>query len=113
MCAPTGTGDYNIAGHTIHSAFVLLINESKHDDYIPLSNEKLAGLKEAIWNIKILVLDEISMVGTDMALSIHRRLCDIMGNQEPFGGVSVLAVCDLMQLPPVGRYPIFDPPPYR
>ena len=110
VCAPTGTAAYNIAGYTIHSAFVLPINESKHDDYIPLSNEKLAGLKEAIGNIKILVLDEISMVGTDMALSIHRRLCDIMGNQEPFGGVSVLAVGDLLQLPPVGRYPIFDPP---
>ena len=110
VCAPTGTAAYNIAGHTIHSAFVLPIKESKHDDYIPLSNEKLAGLKEAIGNIKILVLDEIPMVGTDMALSIHRRLCDIMGNQEPFGGVSVLAVGDLLQLPPVCWCPIFDPP---
>ena len=110
VCAPTGTAAYNIAGHSIHSAFLLPINESKYDDYVPLSNEKLTGLKEAIGDIKILVLDEISMVGTDLLLSIHRRLCDVMGNQDPFGGVSVLAVGDLLQLPPVGRFPIFDPP---
>ena len=111
VCAPTGTAAYNIAGHTIHSAFVLPINESKCDDYVPLSNEKLVSLKEAIGDIKILVLDEISMVGTDLALSLHRKLSAIMRNQEPFGGgVSVLAVGDLLQLPPVSRFPIFDLP---
>ena len=110
VCAPTGTAAYNIAGHTIHSAFLLPIIESKYDDYVPLSHEKLAGLKEAIGDIKILVLDEISMVGTDQLLTIHRRLCDIMGNEDPFGGVSVLAVGDLLQLPPVGKFPIFDLP---
>ena len=110
VCAPTGTAAYNIAGHTIHSAFLLPIIESKYDDYVPLSHEKLAGLKDAIGDIKILVLDEISMVGTDQLLSIHRRLCDIMGNEDPFGGVSVLAVGDLLQLPPVGKFPIFDLP---
>ena len=101
--------NYNIAGYTIHSAFVLPTNTSKRDDYVPLSNEKLASLKEAIEDIKILVLDEVPMVGTDRMLSIHRRLCD-MWSQEPFGGVSVLAVGDLLQRPPVGRCPIIEHP---
>ena len=43
-----------------------------------------------------------------MLLTIHRRLCGIMGNEEPFGGVSILAVGDLLQLPPLGQFPIYN-----
>ena len=110
VCAPTGTAAYNVSGYTIHSALLIPIEQTKFDDYIPLSNEKLASLKESLGDVKILIIDEISMVGCDMLLTIHRRLCDIMGNEEPFGGISVLAVGDLLQLPPVGQFPVFDPP---
>ena len=58
----------------------------------------------------MLIIDEISMVGSDFLLEIHRRLSEIMGNDSPFGGVSVLAVGDLYQLPPVGHPFIFSPP---
>lgn len=82
----------------------------KSDDYIPLSGEKLASLKQLITNVKIIIIDEISMVGSDILLTVHRRLCDIFGNEEPFGGVSVLAVGDLLQLPPVAQKPVFSLP---
>ncbi|XP_033726656.1 ATP-dependent DNA helicase RRM3-like [Pecten maximus] len=45
-----------------------------------------------------------------MLLTVHRRLCDLMGSDEPFGGVSVLAVGDLLQLPHVAQKPVFSPP---
>ena len=55
-------------------------------------------------------IDEVSMVGSNMLLEIHKRLqqikditCDTM-----FGGVSVLAVGDLYQLPPIGQPALFD-----
>lgn len=56
------------------------------------------------------MIDEISMVGADTLLTIHRRLCDIMSNTQPFGGISILAVGDLLQLPAVAQKPIFAKP---
>ena len=108
VTAPTGAAAYNISGHTLHSAFLLPCTRS--DDYIPLSSEKLAALKEEIGNTKVLIIDEISMVGADMLLTIHRRLCDIMGNDDPFGRVSILAVGDLLQLPPVAQKAVYSLP---
>ena len=110
VCAPTGAAAYNITGYTLHAAFLLPLHMKHTDDYIPLSGDKLASLKEMMGNVKIVVIDEISMVGADMLLTVHRRLCDIMGNEEPFGGVSVLAVGDLLQLPPVAQKAVFNPP---
>ena len=108
VTAPTGAAAYNISGHTLHSAFLLPCTRS--DDYIPLSSEKLAALKEEIGNTKVLVIDEISMVGADMLLTIHHRLCDIMGNDDAFGRVSILAVGDLLQLPPVAQKVVYSLP---
>ena len=73
VCAPNGAAAYNIAGYTLHSAFLLPIHTRKTDDYILLSSEKLASLKEAIGNVKVLVIDEISMVGNGMLSLIESR----------------------------------------
>ena len=51
------------------------------------------------------------MVGSDRLLNIQRRLTEIMKSDDPFGGVSLLAVGDLYQLPPVCHSPIYTPPP--
>ena len=50
------------------------------------------------------------MVGSNMLLEIHKRLQQIKGvsDDEVFGGVSILAVGDLYQLPPVGQAPLFS-----
>lgn len=50
------------------------------------------------------------MVGADTLLTIHRRLCDIMSNTQPFGGFSILAVGDLLHIPAVAQKPIFAKP---
>ena len=110
VCAPTGSAAYQISGHTLHAAFLLPINQRKTDDYIPLSGERLANVKEALGSVKLLIIDEVSMVGADMLLTVHRRLCDIMTNDEPFGGISILAVGDLLQLPPVAQKPVYALP---
>lgn len=89
---------------------LLPINSGKCDDYIPLSHEKLSSTRNKKSKLKILVIDVISMVGADQFSTIHRRRCDIMGNTEPFGGVSILVVGDLLQLPPVMQKPIYKLP---
>lgn len=53
VCAPTGAAAYNISGYTLHAAFLLPVNVKRSDDYIPLSGERLASLKESIGNFKV------------------------------------------------------------
>ena len=62
--------------------------------------------KAATFNV-----DEVSMVGSNMLLEIHKRLQQIKGVADDVmcGGVSVLAVEDLYQLPPVGQALLFHP----
>ena len=58
----------------------------------------------------LLIVDEVSMVGANMLLEIHTRLQQIKGVSDDavFGNVSILAVGDLYQLPPVGQAPLFS-----
>ena len=57
-----------------------------------------------------LALNEISMVGSNMLLEVHKRLQQIKAvlPDATFGGVSILAVGDLYQLRPVGQTPVFS-----
>jgi len=50
------------------------------------------------------------MVGSDFPVQIDKRLRVIKGDDKPFGGVSVVAVGDLYQLPPVRQRPVFTLP---
>ena len=113
VSAPTGAASFHIAGTTIHRAFSIPPGWSSNDDYVALSGEKLAKMREIFESIYLIVIDEVSMVGTDEFLFIHRRLNDIFGlkdDESLFGGLSVLAVGDLLQLPPVLKKAIFDLP---
>ena len=53
--------------------------------------------------LKLIIIDEISMVGADMLYKIHMRLTEIFKTPVtvPFGGISIILVGDLLQLPPV------------
>ena len=57
-----------------------------------------------------MIIDEVSMVGSNMLLDIHKRLNEILVQPHDvlFGKVSILAVGDLYQLPPVGQQPVFS-----
>ena len=110
LTAPTGVAAFNIEGMTIHSA-LLLHTQRGNNDSGQLSFEKLNSLRSKLENLQLLIIDEVSMVGADMLLNIHRRLDEIKGISGDniwFGNVSVLAVGDLYQLPPVAQRPIYE-----
>ena len=67
-------------------------------------------LRAKLSKLMLLIIDEVSMVGADMLLEIHKRLQQIKAVQPHvmFGGVSILAVGDLYQLPPVGQPLLFS-----
>ena len=107
LTAPTGVAAFNIGGMTVHSAFLL---NSGRFGYQPLSNERLNTLRTKLSNLLLIIIDEVSMVGSNMLLEIHRCLQQIKGVSPDimFGGVSILGVGDLYQLPPVGQPAVFD-----
>lgn len=64
-------------------------------------------------NISKYLLLMVSMVGPHTLINLHKRFQEIKGitsDNIPFGGVSVLAVGDLLQLPPVGDSPVYGTP---
>ena len=108
LTAPTGVAAFNVNGMTLHSAF--LLGRSKYSGFQPLSNDRVNTLRAKLSKLVLLIIDEVSMVGADMLLEIHKRLQQIKAvlPHVMFGGVSILAVGDLYQLLPVGQPLLFS-----
>lgn len=97
VLAPTGVAALNVQGETIHSFFGF-----KPD--ITLQNiKKLSPKKSKIYKeLEVIVIDEISMVRADLLDCVDQflRLNGKKSNQ-PFGGVQMIFIGDLYQLPPI------------
>ena len=101
--APTGVAAFDISGMTLHSA--LLLGTSKYAGFQPLSHDRLNTLRTKLANLALIIIDEVSTIGSNMLLEIHKQLQQFKGvlADVTFGKVSILAVGDLYQLPPVGQ----------
>ena len=99
-CAFTGKASHQVQGYTINTLFKMPFGrERKREE---LKGSKLAELQSKLGNLKVLIVDEISMVDNDMWNDMSYRLRQIKEQMDvAFGGVHVLAVGDLFQLPPV------------
>jgi hypothetical protein len=116
VVAPTGVAAINAGGVTIHSFFQLplspfspdakefsgnneeVINKHSLISRLRISNEK----KKVLQELELLIIDEISMVRCDTLDAIDAVLRHVRQKQyEQFGGVQVLFIGDMFQLPPV------------
>lgn len=95
VVAPTGVAALNVGGATIHSFFRLPPRIATDDDIHLVRDRRLYR------KLKLLVIDEISMVRADVVDAMDQFLKLNREVQEPFGGVQVVMVGDLFQLPPV------------
>ena len=119
IVAPTGVAAINAAGQTIHSFFQIRpsiyvpndkrlrtkpsLNDNDKStvfDHFKYFKKKL----EIIKGLELLIIDEISMVRSDL-LDVIDRLLRIFRKKEtePFGGVQVVLVGDTFQLPPIAK----------
>lgn len=94
VLAPTGIAAINIGGQTIHSFFRLPPSFITSKDYHPLS-------KSLVKKIELIVIDEISMVRADMLDHIDQILRLSTHSDIPFGGIPMIWIGDLYQLPPI------------
>jgi ATP-dependent DNA helicase PIF1 len=96
IVAPTGLAAVNVGGQTIHSFFGFPPRLIQHGDIRRSRNGRLMR------RLKFLVIDEVSMVRSDIMWAIDQSLRVNRGRpREPFGGVRLAMFGDLHQLPPV------------
>ena len=88
---------------SLSGCFCLVLQE-----YCAVDSNRLNTIRTQLRNLKVIFIDEISMVGSGMFNVLNLRLQQIMGTKEPFGGVSLITVGDLFQLKPVFDKWIFE-----
>jgi hypothetical protein len=117
VVAPTGVAAINAGGVTMHSFFQLPFGP-----YLPGAQKKFNGVevsdsfslfknirfsadkRELLRELQVLIIDEVSMVRCDMLDAMDAILRYFRKSPDkPFGGVQVLYIGDLFQLPPVAR----------
>ena len=97
LVAPTAIAASNIHGSTLHSFFGLPPRHIDIDDELSAPAKNRVVME----NMTCLVIDEISMVPPNLIDVIDHMLRKIRDPELPFGGVHVVMVGDLYQLPPV------------
>jgi hypothetical protein len=118
IVAPTGVAAINAGGVTIHSFFQLpfgpfvMGHKTGWNENIPVTNQHTlfknmrftAEKRKIIEDLEILVIDEVSMMRCDMLDAIDHVLRHFRKRPyEPFGGVQMVYIGDLHQLPPVTK----------
>jgi len=116
IVAPTGIAAINAGGVTIHSLFQLPFgsfipvnqpqtlhgNIKLNDPAAVIKNLQMYDSKRRLLReLELLIIDEVSMLRADLLDAIDLVLRHVRRNSHPFGGVQVLFIGDLMQLPPV------------
>lgn len=104
IVAPTGIAASHLQGQTIHSFFSLGIRSEIDDEYIESLIEK-KYLQTRFSKLKVLIVDEISMVSPEIFSSMDKILRAFKKNNTPFGGVQTILSGDFFQLPPISRIP--------
>jgi ATP-dependent exoDNAse (exonuclease V) alpha subunit len=96
VVAPTGLAAVNVGGQTIHSFFGLPPRLIRKEDIRRSRNARIMR------KLRFVVVDEVSMVRSDLMWAIDQSLRINRGrSKEPFGGVRLAMFGDLHQLPPV------------
>ncbi|WP_372473974.1 helix-turn-helix domain-containing protein [Capnocytophaga sp. ARDL2] len=124
VVAPTGIAALNAGGVTIHSFFQLpfsafvpkedFIDANEHGIVFenPITIRRHLRMNKTKQNLfkslQLLIIDEVSMLRADVLDSIDVILQFVRKDKRPFGGVQVLFIGDLWQLPPVVKSEEWD-----
>ena len=104
VLAPTNLAASLYRGaRTIHSYFYAALDnlEDGYQDPENVDEDRALGLRGTLANLSMLIIDEVSMVRADLFEMLNRICQCALGNGKPFGGIPVVVVGDLFQLPPI------------
>jgi len=115
VAAPTGIAALNAGGVTIHSLFQLPFDSFLPQDFYDASNSIFFETPRTLRNhtrmsreklrviraLDVLIIDEVSMLRSDLLDALELTMRRVRGINQSFGGAQVLFIGDLMQLPPV------------
>ena len=102
IVAPTGIAASHLNGQTIHSFFSLGIRDTIDEAFISNLLDK-KYLQTRFKKLKILIIDEISMVSPNVFSAIDQILRAFKQSDEPFAGIQVVLSGDFFQLPPISK----------
>ena len=102
----TGAASANINGQTLHSLFGFKFGAT----FLSMPERQRAEKRLLFRNLRFVIIDEISMVSSDMFYNLDLRLREITMVDTLFGGVSVFVFGDLYQLQPVKARYVFEEP---
>jgi hypothetical protein len=123
ITAPTGIAALNAGGVTLHSMFqlplggfipafipMLSVGEVKFETRSTIGRHfKFSGnRRKLIREAELLIIDEVSMLRADLLDVIDLALQQARKSRQPFGGIQVLFIGDMMQLPPVVKRQEWD-----
>jgi len=98
---PTGLSAWSVGSTTIHRIMSLPIEHGKPPNYSRLNQNQLNMIRQTLKGLRLLLIDELSMVSSLTLMFIHLRLTEIMPKNDLFGGISLVCFADFLQLPPV------------
>lgn len=102
VTASTGIAATHMNGQTIHSWSGIGIREEVSVKHLSNLKEK-KYFRDKMDSVKVLVIDEISMLHRNQLDLVNRVLKYFKGNEMAFGGIQVVFSGDFFQLPPIGN----------
>lgn len=105
VTASTGCASYLIRGRTIHSYLGIGIGKKSAKELAAFVKAKKPYIISKLRNLDILIIDEISMINSELLDKISEFLCIILNSDKFFGGIQIILSGDYCQLPPItGKY---------
>ena len=112
FAAPTGCACKLLPNphSTLHKLLHLPLGQQHAFEISPMTLNVRTNVQEAMANVKLLIIDEKSFIGSYYMYVLDTRLREIFTKDKPFGGLSIVLMGDYAQLTPVGDHPVFLTP---
>jgi hypothetical protein len=109
VMAMMGCASYNVRGATVHSTLGFSVHEKGKPAKLTMTDTNRDTLSKKFAHVRIIIVDEVSLVDAPMLNAIDVQLKQIKNNIDPFGNIHIVFLGDFYQLHPILNRPLFRP----